>query len=120
MTVIRAKCPTCGEVDMGPDEVRLNVVRGGRGSSYGFTCPTCLLDVEKPADRRTVAILVSAGVDPHSSDTSQLETFDRDEIEPLGHHSAEPAFTIDDVIDFHFLLLDDRWIEESLAEIRSR
>ena len=104
---------------MGPDEVRLTLVRGGRGSSYTFTCPGCRSDVEKPADRRTVAILVSAGVDALPSATGPT-WFDRDDVEPIGHRADEPAFTIDDVIDFHFLLLDDLWIEECLAEIRSR
>jgi hypothetical protein len=104
---------------MGPDAVRLTLVRGGRGSSYAFTCPGCEHDVEKPADRRTVAILVSAGVDPRSQE-GELAPFDREEIEPLGSRSDAPPFTIDDVIDFHFLLLDDLWIEECLAEIRSR
>ena len=105
---------------MGPAAVRLNVVRGGRGSSYGFPCPPCLHDVEKPADRKTVAILVSAGVDPHTAETSQLPAFDREALEPTGHVADRRPFTTDDVIDFHFLLLDDLWIEECLAEIRSR
>jgi len=105
---------------MGPDEVRLTLVRGGRGSSYAFTCPGCLSDVEKPADRRTVAILVSAGVDALSTVTPEMTWFDREDVEPVGHRADEPAFTIDDVIDFHFLLLDDLWVEECLAEIRSR
>ncbi len=105
---------------MGPDAVRLNVVRGGHGSSYGFTCPTCLHDVEKPADRKTVAILVSAGVDPRTDEASELAGFDREDLEPIGHAADQPPLTIDDVIDFHFLLLDDLWIEECLAEIRSR
>ena len=104
---------------MGPDAVRLTLVRGGRGSSYAFTCPGCLSDVEKPADRRTVAILVSAGVDALAT-AAGPDWFDREDVEPVGHRTDEPAFTIDDVIDFHFLLLDDLWIEECLAEIRSR
>jgi predicted RNA-binding Zn-ribbon protein involved in translation (DUF1610 family) len=120
MTVIRANCPTCGEVDMGPDEVRLTLVRGGRGSSYEFTCPNCQDDIRKPADRRTVAILVSAGVDATTSDLPRFGATDGVDLEPMGSVCDDPPFTIDDVIDFHFLLLDDRWIEESLAEIRSR
>ena len=104
---------------MGPDEVRLTLVRGGRGSSYTFTCPGCASDVEKPADRRTVAILVSAGVDAHPTSTGPT-WFEHEDVEAVGHRADGPAFTIDDVIDFHFLLLDDRWIEECLAEIRSR
>jgi len=105
---------------MGPDAVRLTLVRGGRGSSYEFTCPGCRDDVRKPADRRTVAILVSAGVDATTSEAPRFGAAEPADAESIGHVCDAPGFTIDDVIDFHFLLLDDRWIEECLAEIRSR
>jgi len=119
MTVIRANCPRCGEVDLGPREVTLTIASGGQGSSYAFTCPGCSEIVEKPADRKTVAILVSAGVDPGTSDCPEASwpTLGRDEIEPLGWLADAPSFTLDDVIDFHFLLLDDIWVEECLTPV---
>ena len=63
MTTIRTTCPRCGEVDMGPDAISLSVRSNGREGSYRFTCPSCEDDVEKRADRKIVALLVSAGVD---------------------------------------------------------
>lgn len=98
------------------------VARGGHGSTYAFTCTSCCEIVEKPADRKTVAILVSAGVDPGTPGTTTLEeiawpAFDRDDIEPLGWLADAPALTLDDVIDFHFLLLDDVWLEETLTPV---
>ena len=63
MTTIRTTCPRCGEVDMGPESILLSVRSNGREGSYRFTCPECEDAVEKRADRKIVALLVSAGVD---------------------------------------------------------
>jgi hypothetical protein len=120
MTTIRTTCPRCGEVDMGPESILLQVTRGGREGTYRFTCPTCMDAVEKRADRKIVALLVSAGVDVAGRATLTEELFDdaaqeveEDPREPL---PTGPAFTIDDVIDFHFRLLDDRYIQDFLAK----
>jgi endogenous inhibitor of DNA gyrase (YacG/DUF329 family) len=120
MTTIRTTCPRCGEVDMGPESILLQVVRGGREGTYRFDCPTCMEPVEKRADRKIVALLVSAGVDVsgrRAAGTSEL--FDSEpemeEEDPRGPLPPGPAFSIDDVIDFHFRLEDDRYIEQFLA-----
>src|SRR5438132_3894591 len=85
MTTIRTTCPRCGEVDMGPEAILLSVRQDGREGSYRFTCPQCADDVEKRADRKIVALLVSAGVDidqdGHVQDGQSL-LFDDDVIEP--------------------------------------
>jgi len=116
MTTIRTTCPRCGEVDMGPEAILLSVRQNGREGSYRFTCPNCADDVEKRADRKIVALLVSAGVDIDQADETmrQPALFDDDD-DPRGPLPAGPTFTIDDVIEFHFLLEDDRYIREFLA-----
>ncbi len=48
---------------MGPEAILLSVRQSGKEGSYRFTCPNCADDVEKRADRKIVALLVSAGVD---------------------------------------------------------
>jgi hypothetical protein len=101
---------------MGPDEIMLSVRENGREGAYRFTCPSCADDVEKRADRKIVALLVSAGVDIDRAAVAATHPelmFDQDE--PQGAPSTGPAFTIDDIIEFHFLLEDDRYIEEFLA-----
>ncbi len=104
---------------MGPESILLQVMRGGREGTYRFECPTCMEPVEKRADRKIVALLVSAGVDvsgPSSSATAEM--FEPDiELpqDPRGALPPGPAFSIDDVIDFHFKLEDDRYIEQFLA-----
>ena len=104
---------------MGPTAIELHVVRGGREGTYRFTCPTCMDDVEKRADRKIVALLVSAGVDVAGRGGALTEELPLDappmEEEPPGPFAGLPAFTIDDVIDFHFRLQDDREIESFLA-----
>ena len=122
MTTIRTTCPRCGEVDMGPESILLQVMRGGREGTYRFTCPTCMDAVDKRADRKIVALLVSAGVDVAGrgggggySETEGL--FDQAPVDddPGNPLPSGPAFTIDDLIDFHFRLEDDGYIREFLA-----
>jgi predicted RNA-binding Zn-ribbon protein involved in translation (DUF1610 family) len=122
MTTIRTTCPRCGEVDMGPESILLQVSRGGREGTYRFTCPTCMDAVEKRADRKIVALLVSAGVDVAGratlTETEQLFEADEEEPpeDPRGQLPPGPAFTIDDLIDFHFRLQDDRYVQDFLAK----
>lgn len=109
---------------MGPEAISLSVRSSGREGSYRFTCPRCDDAVEKRADRKIVALLVSAGVDlePRGSGEGGDTLFDQEPmpaIEPLEQAPAGPAFTIDDVIEFHFLLEDDGYLREFLASDES-
>ena len=102
---------------MGPEAIMLSVRENGREGAYRFTCPSCADDVEKRADRKIVALLVSAGVDIDRAAAAAAHPelmFDQEEA-PGKPVATGPAFTIDDVIEFHFLLEDDRYIEEFLA-----
>ncbi len=108
---------------MGPESILLSVTQGGREGTYRFTCPTCYNDVEKRADRKIVALLVSAGVDVAGRGGALEERtepmFDQEEIvDPRGPLPAGPPLTTNDLIDFHFKLQDDRYIEEFLAQQR--
>jgi len=99
---------------MGPESILLSVLHGGVEGTYKFVCPQCMDSVEKRADRKIVALLVSAGVDVDAANAgavAQSELFD-DEIASLERRPEGPAFTIDDVIRFHFQLQDDRFLEE--------
>ena len=105
---------------MGPEAISLSVRSSGREGSYRFTCPRCDDAVEKRADRKIVALLVSAGVDlePKGGSDHSESLFDQDPgeaVEPLEAAPDGPAFSIDDVIEFHFLLEDDAYLREFLA-----
>src|SRR5206468_10628919 len=84
VTAIRADWPRWGEVGLGPEAISLAVRSNGREGSYRFTCPNCADDVEKRADRKIVALLVSAGVDISRSDVDTAfapELFDEEDEE---------------------------------------
>jgi hypothetical protein len=102
---------------MGPEAILLSVRQNGREGSYRFTCPSCDDDVEKRADRKIVALLVSAGVDIDQSEGigEHPELFDEDDDDPRGSLPTGPPFDVDDIIEFHYLLEDDRYIAEFLA-----
>lgn len=108
---------------MGPESILLSVLQGGREGTYRFTCPTCMDAVEKRADRKIVALLVSAGVDVAGRGSHLLEgqvdmeaMFAEPVTDPRGELPTGPAFTIDDLIEFHFQLQDDSYIQEFLAQ----
>jgi hypothetical protein len=108
---------------MGPESILLSVMQGGREGTYRFTCPNCYDAVEKRADRKIVALLVSAGVDVAPRDQSETRPephFDvhEDLEDPRGLLPEGAAFTVDDLIDFHFYLEDDRYIQDFLASQR--
>ena len=101
---------------MGPEAISLSVRANGREGSYRFTCPNCEDDVEKRADRKIVALLVSAGVDISGGGGGGGMTPELFDDEALVEQAPEgPALTIDDVIEFHYLLEDDAYIREFLA-----
>jgi ribosomal protein S27AE len=114
MTTIRTTCPRCGEVDMGPEAISLSVRSGGREGSYRFTCPSCADGVEKRADRKIVALLVSAGVDLERRGEEPMDELFADEA-ALEERPTGPPLTADDVIEFHYLLQDDAYIRAFFA-----
>ncbi len=105
MTRIRATCPVCGEVDLRPTDIELQIVRDvltevAEGSCYRFSCPTCTDVVTKPADERIARLLRTGGV-------HVVEPGDRaphPESPPSG-----PRFTADDLLDLHQLLETADW-----------
>jgi hypothetical protein len=102
MTTIRATCPTCGEVDMSPEEIYL-AVRGPH-SIYRFVCPACSIPIEKAADRKVIALLLSAGV--NLGDGRPVTPSVRPGNEDV------PPFTKDDLMGFHDLLKHDDFLAE--------
>ena len=90
MTTIKASCPSCGDVELTPQQVRLVVCTVQSWSYYAFTCTSCLEEVRKPAGRDVVALLISGGVvaEPWNIPAEAMEEHDG------------PALCYDDVLDF--------------------
>lgn len=90
MTTIKATCPTCGEVELTPPDIRLVVASHAPLSYYAFECPICSEHVRKPADDHVVSLLISGGVQASMWDVP---------AEALESH-AGPALDYDDLLDF--------------------
>lgn len=107
MTRIRATCPVCGEVDLRPGDIQLEVVADadrevGEGSCYRFSCPSCAELVTKSADARIVRLLTGGGVAAVQCVGDATEPHPED---PPGG----PALTLDDLMDLHELLASTDW-----------
>jgi hypothetical protein len=100
---------------MGIDAVLLSVREDANDGSYRFLCPGCMDTVEKPADEKVVALLLSVGVDVEGMGQLGLDDIEEGQLDTLEDRPAGPPFTVDDLIAFHFLLQDDERLERALA-----
>ena len=105
MTLVRASCPDCGDVELTTAELTLRVCADTDAGSYIFRCPSCLTMVAKPAEPRTVTLLAAYG--------TPLVTW-RLPAELNESHRGRPI-THDDALDFHALLESDEWIQQALT-----
>jgi predicted RNA-binding Zn-ribbon protein involved in translation (DUF1610 family) len=88
---IRLGCPRCGDVELGVHDVHLEIALAAPGASrYRFGCPGCGAQVARPATPRILLILKAHGVAAQTPDAPP---------DPLA-----PAFTPDDLLDFHLRL----------------
>lgn len=90
MTLIKASCPSCGEVELTPADVSLMVCSYAPLSYYAFTCTGCHHEVRKPADDHVVSLLVSGGV------PATVWEVPAEALEPR----TGPALSYDDLLDF--------------------
>ncbi len=106
---------------MGTAEISLRLSGDGGTADYAFTCPECRAQVRKQANRKTVALLVAAGVEVDrlqggsraaEPSSPELPVADRSPIPDA------PKLTIDDLIAFHFVLEDETAIERLLYQDR--
>ena len=108
MTVIRANCPSCGDVNLRRTDLTVRVCSNDQAGSYNFQCPACLKAIAKDASKRIVDLLVSSGV--------------RMEIWRLPAELFElrngPVIQPDDLLDFHQLLMQPNWFDEVEAMVR--
>jgi hypothetical protein len=108
VTTIRANCPSCGDVQLKASDLTVRVCSDDDQGSYCFRCPGCDRAVAKDASRRIVDLLVSSGV--------RMQVWRRP-AELLEPHDG-PAFTPDDLLDFHLLLRQDHWFGEVHEMVR--
>lgn len=100
MTTIKVTCPDCGDIDLRPGDLELNVAP--TWATYSFQCLDCGDSVCKPADAEIVDLLSSAGV---RSVVIPAEVFEQRSGSAIGY---------DDLLDFGLALQDDVSIEQAL------
>lgn len=103
-TRIRASCEECGDVELHVDDVTVRICIDDDAGSYVFRCPSCEKSVVKGAEPRVVELLVASGVEV-TAWSMPAELFES---------RRGPAFTHDDLLDFHELLESDGWQRELL------
>lgn len=108
--MIRASCPTCGDVELTSLDVRVLLCSTTYESSYAFQCPSCRLAVAKPAEPRVVDVLLGSGI-PLSVWHMPAELEET--------HLGAPI-SYDDLLEFHFELQDEASLQTLLAGNRSR
>ena len=114
MTIIRATCPSCGKVEIETAAISLEVEDGGELGQYRFACPSCTAEVHKQAGKQSVGMLVAAGVAVRSSTAVEIDAPVRPE--DAGVDRGGDPFTLDDAIDFHFLLQDEDFCRQLIGE----
>lgn len=62
MTTIKTTCGSCGDVELVPDDLFLELESNGDAGSYLFNCPSCADRVRRPASARVVNVLLATGV----------------------------------------------------------
>lgn len=81
MTMIRTTCTSCGEVELIPGELTLELTALNGSGSYLFECPGCGTGQRRPANHRVVSILLATGVgyevldDPDAITESEIRRF---------------------------------------------
>ena len=115
VTWIRANCPSCGDVELAAEEMSLHRHPSGDRGAYRFTCPGCLAEVDKPANRPTFALLEAAGVGPSATRTEAPVFLPALEFDDWNPDPVAPPLCMDDVIAFHFLLESNAAIADLIS-----
>ena len=111
MATIRASCSDCGDVELTTADVHVRVCEFDNQGTYSFRCPVCLMTVVKPAEARTVDLLVAPGVS-YETWAPPLELSEhRGDGDPISH---------DELLDFHDLLSDDSRLMDALSQLLDR
>jgi len=62
MTTIKTTCSWCGDVQLTPADLALELTPSQDEGSYRFVCPTCSTVQRRPANARVVSVLLATGV----------------------------------------------------------
>jgi len=109
VAIVRATCPTCGDVELDIANVQVQLCVSTNASTYSFLCPTCRLIVNKEATDIIVESLTKAG--------SRVVAWSLPA--ELSEPKIGPPICHDDLLEFHLALERDSW-EQELAALGDR
>jgi hypothetical protein len=80
MTTIKTTCASCGDVELGPEDLSLELDPSKNSGSYRFFCPACNTLQRRPANARIVSVLLATGVSyevlqPEPITEQEIDTF---------------------------------------------
>lgn len=120
MSIIRATCKSCGDVELKSYQLWINRIitpvdpvnfYGDEYYEYGFRCPSCQLVTLRPADDPIVDVLLAAGVKERDISLRRAQ--------PSGYDRAAARFDSCDEIDFYNFIQDDKaFLEQMRAALR--
>ncbi|MDA8196939.1 MAG: hypothetical protein M0019_07025 [Actinomycetota bacterium] len=106
MPLIKASCPSCGDVELTLNDIKVMVCSTDGSASYNFRCPGCRFRVAKPAEKAVVDILLSSGV---------TMSFWRLPLELEEEHHGEPI-SYDELMDFHYQIAAEGWLDRLIEK----
>ncbi len=109
MPLIKASCPSCGDVELTLSDLKVMVCSTDGRASYNFRCPKCTFRVSKAAEKAVVDVLLSSGV---------TMSFWRLPLELDEEHVGGPI-SYDDLMEFHYEIAGSDWLDR-LNEKKSR
>ena len=62
MPNVRVTCHACGDIEMQPGGLALDVGDGASPATYSFRCPICATTQRRAASERVVSVLMAIGV----------------------------------------------------------
>jgi len=110
MATIRATCHTCGDVELTTTDVSVWVNAIDHKGTYSFECPECRATVVKPAEPRTIDLLLASGVAYELSVPA---------CDSTGATSVDGPISREELIGFQELLADDERVWAALESAES-
>ena len=111
MATIRATCHQCGDVELTTADVTVWVNAIDHKGTYSFVCPDCELTIAKPAEPRTIDLLLASGV------AYQLSV---PPVEVADSVRTGPPITSQELDGFRRLLDDDEQVWAAIESSKSQ
>lgn len=95
MTTIKTTCKECGDVELAPRDLVLELDRTESKGSYRFACPECGDTQRRPANFRVVSALLATGVTFELKDLHPITEVEIDEFVFNLNREADPFRLLD-------------------------